>query len=114
MKPLIRGFTSTTLLKAFILNGISMALVTGLTVSLTMALDDLYAKKQAEKHKHTHDKKKASCCHHLSPAAKVGIAIGIALVSALVVYSFMWLLLGYGRGMLASPQTPPRSPPASP
>ena len=99
MKPLIRGFTSTTLTKAFILNAISMALVTGLTVSLTMVVDDAWAKHQAKKHPH-----KKAVDLRMPAGVKVGVAIGIALVSALIVYTFMWLLIGYGRGMLASPQ----------
>ena len=98
MKPLIRGFTATTITKAFILNGISMALVTGLTVSLTMVIDDVWAKHQAKIHP-----KKKSTDLRMPPGVKIGVAIGIALVSALVVYGFMWLILGYGRGMLASP-----------
>jgi len=98
MKPLIRGFTSTTLTKAFILNATSMALVTGLTVSLTMVIDDAWAKHQAKKHPH-----KKAVDLRMPAGVKIGVAIGIALVSALVVYTFMWLLLGYGRGMLAAP-----------
>lgn len=106
MKPLIRGFTSTSLVKAFILNGISMALVTGLTVSLTMAIDDAWAKHQAKLHP-----KRKSTELRMPAGVKVGVAIGIALVSALVVYSFMWLLLGYGRGMLATPSSDSSVPP---
>jgi hypothetical protein len=98
MKPLIQGFTSTTLVKAFILNGVSMALVTGLTVSLTMVIDDAWARHRAKQH----PKKKTEDLR-MPAGVKIGVAVAIALVSALVVYAFMWLLLGYGRGMLASP-----------
>lgn len=85
--PLVHNFTSTTLLKAFILNALAMALVTGLTAALTLSIDDFFRKK----------KKK------LNTGERIGIAMAIALTTALVVYSILYLIFGYGRGMLANP-----------
>lgn len=90
MKPLIHDFSSTTLTKAFILNAISLALITGVTTALTIAIDDAYKNKNKK----------------LSVWAKLGIAMGIASVSAAVVYVLLYFIFGFGRGMLASPVCP--------
>lgn len=91
MKPLIHNFSSTTLTKAFILNAIALALITGTTTALTIAIDDAYKRRR----------------RRLSTWAKLGIAMGIAAVSAAIVYVILYFVFGFGRGMLASPATPP-------
>lgn len=89
--PLIHNFSSTTLWKAFILNALAMALVTGLTASLTVSIDDIFKKKKKE----------------LNTGERIGISMAIALVAALVIYGILYLVFGFGKGMLANT---PKSP----
>lgn len=68
-----------------------MALVTGLTASLTVSIDNAFKKKKKE----------------LNTGERIGIAMAIALVSALVIYGLLYLIFGFGKGMLAnSPKSP--------
>ena len=89
--PLIHNFSSTTLWKAFILNAVAMALVTGLTASLTVSIDDIFKKKKKP----------------LNTGERIGISMAIALVSALLIYGILYLVFGFGKGMLANA---PKSP----
>jgi hypothetical protein len=80
-KPLIPNFKSTSIIKAFTLNAIVTALI-----AFTAVIS----------HELLGDKIKKKVYVYLS-------TIGITFASAFLCYGLMYLLFGYGRGMLANP-----------
>ena len=80
-KPLIANFKSTSIIKAFTLNAIVTALI-----AFTAVIS----------HELLGNKIKKKVYVYLS-------TIAITFASAFVCYGLMYLLFGYGRGMLANP-----------
>ena len=77
---LIKGFRATTLNKAFLLNAIAAALIASIAVIVKDRLD---AKTK------------------LVYEDKFFVVLIITFISAIIVYGILYLLFGFGRGMLA-------------
>ena len=82
-QPLIKGFRATTYIKAFLLNAISIALIAVVAYESHNLLDK-------------HVKK-------LNEPSKVAISFASAFVTALIVFTILYFLFGFGGGMLATP-----------
>ena len=86
--PLIKNFSATTYLKAFILNAIAAAVIAALSIEMRSYLDRVG--------------RKAKGGWDLSDTAKTIIVIVSGFTVAIVVYVIMHLLVGFGGGMLAN------------
>jgi len=86
--PLTTGFRGTSLLKAFFLNAICLAIVSALSIQVRQYLDRLG--------------RKAKGGWALSDFSKTAIVSLSGFSVAVTVYFVLWALLGYGGGMVAS------------
>jgi hypothetical protein len=75
-------FPAKTFGRAFLLNSIAIAITTGLGI---------FTKYELDKNEKLDDK------HH----RKTSVIIGMAFATALVSYAILYLLFGFGRGMMA-------------
>ena len=91
--PLTTDFRGTTLLKAFILNAISVAIVSALSIQVREYLDDM--------------SKEVKGSWYLSDSIKTIIVLISAFTVALVVFFSLWLLLGFGGGLISSKKLSP-------
>lgn len=85
--PLFHHLTATTFLKAFILNAIAASLIATLSIQTREYLDQLG--------------RKAKGGWNLSDFTKSLIVLFVSFVSSLFVYFFLFLVAGFGGGMLA-------------
>ena len=88
MFPLIKGFLATTYFKAFILNAIAAAVIAALSIEMRSYLDELG--------------RKAKGSWYLSDASKTIIVIVSGFTVAMVVYAIMYVVVGFGGGMIAN------------
>lgn len=86
--PLTVGFRGTTIVKAFFLNAMALAIVSALSIEVRQLLDRWG--------------RKAKGGWALSDASKTAIVAVSAFSVALVVYFVLWMLVGYGGGLIAS------------
>lgn len=84
--PLIRGFFATTYFKAFVLNAVAAAFIAALSIEMRSYLDNIG--------------RKAKGGWDLSDVTKTTIVFVSAFTIAMVVYACMYLLVGFGGGML--------------
>ena len=86
MFPLIKWFRATTYFKAFILNAIAVAIIAALSIEMRSYLD-----RQGRKVKGGWD---------LSDATKTTIVFVSGFTIAMMVYVIMYIIVGFGGGML--------------
>ena len=86
--PLIRGFFATTYFKAFILNAVTVAIIAALSIEMRSYLDSAG--------------RKAKGGWDLSDPAKTLIVFVSAFTVAIIVYMSLYVLVGFGGGMLTS------------
>ena len=86
--PLIRGFFATTYFKAFVLNAVGAAFIAALSIQMRSYLDDIG--------------RKAKGGWALSDATKTAIVFVSAFTIAMTVYALMYVMVGFGGGMLTS------------
>ena len=86
--PLVKGFFATTYFKAFILNAITVAIIAALSIEVRSYLDYVG--------------RKAKGGWDLSDSAKTLIVFVSAFSVAIVVYVSLYVLVGFGGGMLTS------------
>jgi hypothetical protein len=79
--PLIRGFHATNIKKAFLLNAIAAALIASVAVIVKDRLD---AKTK------------------LVYTDKFAVVLIITFISAIIVYNILYLVFGFGGGMLTN------------
>ena len=84
--PLIRGFFATTYFKAFVLNAVAAAFIAALSIQMRSYLDSIG--------------RKAKGGWNLTDATKTVIVFISAFTIAMIVYASMYLLVGFGGGML--------------
>ena len=87
MFPLIKKFRATTIPKAFLLNAIAAALIAALSIEMRIYLDN----KDIENTNNW----------NLSEKQKAVIVFVTAFIVAIITYSILHLLTGFGYGMLA-------------
>ena len=81
--PLFRGFKSTNILRAFILNSVAIAIIAVFTVEIKQGLD--------------------SADTNYNQHLKTFITFLSSLAIGLATYGLMWMLFGFGGGMLVNP-----------
>jgi hypothetical protein len=86
MHPLIKGFKSTAIWKAFILNAITTSIAIVTTILVKSQLDKIKLRKDGTVVRVTSFK-------------NVLISLLAGFFSALIAYGTMWLIFGYGKGM---------------
>ena len=84
--PLIRDFFATTYFKAFVLNAIAAAFIAALSIEMRSYLDNI--------------SRKAKGGWNLTDATKTTIVFISAFTIAMFVYACMYVLVGFGGGML--------------
>jgi hypothetical protein len=89
MTPLIPGFRATTKLKAFALNALVSAIVIVLTIQVKSSLDAYFGK---DKDKHLPVVK--------TSFMSLSLTFVVCFVAAFVSYGLMFVVFGYGGGML--------------
>jgi hypothetical protein len=98
--PLVKSFYATTILKAFVLNAIAVALIATFAVEIRRELDDV----------------KGQFYLFVNPFFAGGTmterqkAVVVALASflgAILVYHIMYVVFGFGGGMLTNSPSPP-------
>ena len=93
MHPIFKHFQATTIFKAFLLNAIAVAIISTLSVetrhlltneknTMYIFFNNLFVDKE------------------LSEIQKTGIVFSLTLVCALISYQLLYLLFGYGGGMV--------------
>ncbi len=88
--PLIDGFRSTSVWKAFILNSISSTLVIFIAMYVKQRYDNITYIKKNEQITHTTNLK------------SVLITLSVTFISFMLAYTIMHFIFGYGGGMLVS------------
>lgn len=86
--PLTTGLRGTTLVKAFFLNAIALAIVSALSIEVRQYLDYMG--------------KRAKGGWALSDLVKTGIVFVSAFSVALAVYFVLWVFVGFGGGLIAT------------
>jgi hypothetical protein len=86
--PLTVGLRGTTILKAFFLNAMVLSIVSALSIEVRQLLDEWG--------------RKAKGGWALSDTVKTAIVAVSAFSVAISVYLVMWMLVGYGGGLIAS------------
>ena len=81
--PLFHGFKSTNILRAFILNSVAIAIIAVFTVEIKQGLD--------------------SSDTNYNQHLKTFITFLSSLAIGLTTYGLMWMLFGFGGGMLINP-----------
>ena len=79
--PLFKGFAATTIHKAFFLNALASALVSSIAVIVKDRLDATTKLKYQDKFK---------------------VVLIVTFISSLIVYYILFILFGFGLGMLAN------------
>ncbi len=91
-------FRATTIFKAFILNAFVAAIVATLIIELRISLED--EKNWLYEYFNTYWY--AGGSPQLTDSQKIQTTFIVGLVASLIVYNFLYVLLGFGGGMLAS------------
>ncbi len=86
--PLFHNLRATTFLKAFILNAIAVSLITTLSIQTREYLDDIGRKEKGG--------------WNLSSFTKSVIVLFVSFICSLFVYLLLFLIAGFGGGMLAN------------
>ena len=93
--PLISGFRSTNIWKAFILNSIASSLV--IIIALTVKSNfDTFSNSKNHTHKDTQNVKQQT------NFKSIMLTIVATFISSMIAYSTMYFLVGYGGGMLVN------------
>ena len=87
--PLTTGFRATTFRRAFVLNALVTASVAAIAISLRKAVDESASKA-------------GGLPKHLSEGGRTLIVLAATSLAALLVYQLMYMLLGFGGGMLVN------------
>ena len=94
-RPLVKNFYATTFLKAYVLNALAVALITAGGIELRQLLND--------------EKSNAYLFFNgvigtgkLNDVQKTAIVFGGTFLVAMFAYSMLFLLFGYGGGMLST------------
>ncbi len=86
--PLFHNLRATTFIKAFILNAIAVSLITTLSIQTREYLDDIGRKEKGG--------------WNLSSFTKSVIVLFVSFICSLFVYLLLFLIAGFGGGMLAN------------
>ena len=86
--PLFHNFKATTFIKAFILNAIAVSLITTSSIQTREYLDDIGRKEKGG--------------WNLSNFTKSVIVLFVSFICSLFVYLLLFLITGFGGGMLAN------------
>ena len=86
--PLIKNFRATTLIRAFFINAVAVAVIAALTIEVR-----LYVKQNASK--------KNLYFYNVSHLNKVIFVIISSFIIAIIVYLLLYLITGYGGGLIA-------------
>ena len=92
--PLTTKFRSTTYAKAFVLNAITSAAIAALAIEMRIQLDD---EKQP-----IYSYFSSILGGGITEAQKIGIVFSTAFIGAIIVYHTMYLLVGFGGGMITN------------
>jgi hypothetical protein len=84
--PIIHDFRSTTIFKAFILNALASSVTIVIALLVKNTLD--------RRHGNIDDVPKMNI-------SKIAITFFAAICTTLVAYGIMWIIFGYGQGMIA-------------
>lgn len=93
--PLIKDFYATTVFKAFVLNAIAVALIATMAIELRRELDDV----KGRFYLLVNPLFSGSSLNERQKATIVAVA---SFMGAILVYHFMFILVGFGGGMLTS------------
>lgn len=85
--PIIKSFKSTTIWKAFILNAFAASLIIVLAIWLKSYFQVL-------------KDKDGNVINNSMTFKSVGLLFAITFISSIMAYIFLWILTGYGGGML--------------
>ena len=85
--PIIKGFKSTDIWKAFILNSLASTLIIFIAMSVKERYDHYTDKKDQEINRTTNFK-------------SIGLTIIATFFATMFAYSLMWIVFGYGGGLL--------------
>lgn len=85
--PLIKGFTSTNIWKAFLLNSIASTLVIFIAVTVKERYDTFTDKKNEEVKRTTNYR-------------SIGLTLLATFLATMLAYTLMYLVFGFGGGML--------------
>jgi len=85
--PIIKGFKSTSVWKAFLLNSFASTLVIFIAVTVKERYDTFTNKKNEEINRSTNFK-------------SIGLTLIATFIASMVAYVFMWIVFGFGGGML--------------
>lgn len=94
--PLIKNFQSTHQWKAFTLNSINAALTVVMAITTKQYLDNFKFYNQT-----LVDKKNKSLKSRTTSIANVIITLLVTFCTSMLVYLFMYLIFGFGAGMLS-------------
>lgn len=87
--PLISGFKSTNVWRAFILNSLASTLVIFIAMTVKERYDHYTDKKNNEINRTTN-------------LTSIGLTIVATFIASMFAYTIMWLVFGYGGGMLVA------------
>tara|TARA_B110000908_G_C9929380_1_gene303205 strand:- start:143 stop:415 length:273 start_codon:yes stop_codon:yes gene_type:complete len=85
--PLIKGFESTNIWNAFILNSLASTLVIFIAMAVKERYDNYTDKKNREINRTTNFK-------------SIGMTIVATFIASMLAYTLMYVIFGYGGGML--------------
>lgn len=87
--PLIEGFRATNVWNAFFLNSVLSSLVIFVAMTIKAHFD-------------TYKDEKGNTISHTTNAKSVIITLAVTFCASFVAYVFMYLMVGYGGGLLVS------------
>jgi hypothetical protein len=88
--PIIKGFRSTTIWKAFTLNALATSLIVVVAVAVKDRMDKFERKGEEIERK--------------SSARSILFTFGLTFAAAYISYAVLYFLFGFGGGMLAEPE----------
>ena len=98
--PIVDNFYATSIFKAFVLNAIAVALVATMAIELRRELDNV----KGRLYLLVNPFFSGSVMSEGQKATVVAIA---SFLGAILVYHFMYIIFGFGGGMLANMKNPP-------
>jgi len=84
--PLVKNFSSTTILKAFILNAITAALITTISIEVRLYLD----------------RTNNELIEKMQERNKFILTILTTFLTSFIVYNILYITFSYGKGMVAN------------
>jgi hypothetical protein len=93
--PLVKNFYATTVFKAFVLNAIAVALIATMAIELRRELDDVKGRLYLLVNPFFSG-------NTLTERQKATVVAIASFMGAILVYHFMFVLFGFGGGMLTS------------